>query len=206
MLQRAPEGLGVRDLAQELGLHENTIRFHLAGLLEEGAVECRTAANSGPGRPRLVYAASAASSPAGVRNYELLARILAGSVGAGAGEDAPDVAAQAAGAAWGRAQTAGGSRPTRDEADAVGALMALLEEVGFNPQRETAAEAPAEIQLRHCPFLELAREHQEVVCSVHLGLMQGALEGSAAPVAVRELIPFAAPAHCLATLVEADQS
>src|SRR5699024_2728216 len=145
MLQRAPDGLGVRDLAHELGLHENTVRFHLAGLLEEGAVDCRPATTPGPGRPRLVYAASTASSPAGVRNYELLARILAGSVGAaGAGEDAPDVAAQAAGAAWARAQTAGGSRHTRDEVDAVGALMALLEEVGFNPQRETvAAEAPA---------------------------------------------------------------
>src|SRR5699024_8246256 len=123
------------------------------------------------------------------------------------GEQAPDVAAQAAGAAWGRAQMAGGSRHTVAGDDAVGALVDLLEQVGFSPQRDHAAEgAPEEIQLRLCPFLELARDHQEAVCSVHLGLRQGALEELAAPVAVRELIPFAAPAHCLATLVEGDQS
>jgi len=34
---------------------------------------------------------------------------------------------------------------------------------------------PVAVRLRHCPFLELAEGYDQLVCRVHLGLMQGAL-------------------------------
>ncbi len=56
------------------------------------------------------------------------------------------------------------------------------------------------VRLRHCPFREVAMEHQAVVCSLHLGLMQGALAGMAAPLATDRLEPFVEPGLCLAHL------
>ena len=58
----------------------------------------------------------------------------------------------------------------------------------------------ARIGLRHCPFLEVARAHPEVVCPLHLGLMQGAMQAWAAPVSVATLTPFAQPDLCVAEL------
>lgn len=59
------------------------------------------------------------------------------------------------------------------------------------------------IPLRHCPFQNLAEQHGEVICSVHLGLMQGALTAMRAPVTVDRLDPFVEPDLCVAHLAPA---
>jgi predicted ArsR family transcriptional regulator len=46
----------------------------------------------------------------------------------------------------------------------------------------------------------VAQNHQEVVCSLHLGLMQGALARMRAPVTADRLQPFAEPSVCIAYL------
>jgi predicted ArsR family transcriptional regulator len=56
------------------------------------------------------------------------------------------------------------------------------------------------VGLRHCPFLELAETRKAVICPIHLGLMQGALETWQAPVTVDRLDAFAEPDLCLAHL------
>jgi predicted ArsR family transcriptional regulator len=33
-----------------------------------------------------------------------------------------------------------------------------------------------QVYLHRCPFREVAQHHQDMVCSLHLGLMQGALD------------------------------
>jgi predicted ArsR family transcriptional regulator len=59
---------------------------------------------------------------------------------------------------------------------------------------------PSVIRLRHCPFLELAEGYDQVVCAIHLGLMQGALTALGAAVTATRLEPFAEPGACLAHL------
>ena len=59
------------------------------------------------------------------------------------------------------------------------------------------ASPPAVIRLRHCPFLELAEGYDQLVCAIHLGLMQGALSGLGAPVTASRLEPFAEPGGAL---------
>ena len=54
-LRSAPGGLGVRELARRLGLHENTIRWHLGVLDDAGAIEAEPSASGRPGRPRMLY-------------------------------------------------------------------------------------------------------------------------------------------------------
>jgi predicted ArsR family transcriptional regulator len=48
--------------------------------------------------------------------------------------------------------------------------------------------------------LELAETRKAVICPIHLGLMQGALETWGAPVTVDRLDAFAEPDLCLAHL------
>ena len=75
-------------------------------------------------------------------------------------------------------------------------LVGLLDELGFAPERR----GDEEIGLRHCPFLELAESQKAVVCPIHLGLMQGALETWEASVTVDRLDAFVEPDLCLAQL------
>jgi len=81
-------------------------------------------------------------------------------------------------------------------------LVELLAELGFEPEPPDGPRT-REIRLRHCPFQNLAEQHGDVICSVHLGLMQGALTAMRAPVAVDRLDPFVEPDLCVAHLAPA---
>lgn len=203
-LQRAPAGLDVRELGERLGLHENTVRFHLDRLVRERAVERRSERTAGPGRPRLRFRArmSGEGIPGEQRNYELLARILTGFVAESATD--PRAAAVAAGEAWGGSRV---SRPASyddvDREESVSELVSMLAEIGFEPEPGLAEQGwTHEIKLRHCPFLELAHENREVACSVHLGLMRGALTHMRAPETTVQLEPFVGPSLCIVRLAE----
>lgn len=70
---------------------------------------------------------------------------------------------------------------------------------GFSP--ELVQEGPTSvIRLRACPFLAVARVHPEVVCALHLGLLQGSWERLGAPAVHASLHPFNRPGMCLARL------
>src|SRR5450759_1037436 len=49
--------MGIRELADAVGLHPNSVREQLARLAEAGLVATETASPSGRGRPRLRYVA-----------------------------------------------------------------------------------------------------------------------------------------------------
>ena len=91
------------------------------------------------------------------------------------------------GARGGAGSRARRARPRRREPDSRSfAWSALLAELGFAPQRRIA-HGEVQVGLRHCPFLELAEGRSSVVCPIHLGLMQGALEAWGAPITVDRL-------------------
>ncbi|MFG3440697.1 helix-turn-helix transcriptional regulator [Nonomuraea sp. NPDC047897] len=189
--------LGVTELAERLAMHPNTVRFHLDALVESGRVERVHAAPAGPGRPPLTFRARPGMDPGGPRSYRLLAEILAGHLAAG-----PEPAARAteAGRAWGGFLVEQPESPrahTREEA--VGRLVRLLGDLGFAPE-ERPGGGQGRIGLRHCPFLELVGTRADVICPLHLGLMQGAMTALGAPVTVDRLDPFAEPDLCLAHL------
>lgn len=199
LLRDSADDLGVQDIAERVGLHVNTVRFHLDRLVTEGLVLRHVEERTEPGRPRLAFtAAPRPDRSRDQRSYRLLSEILASFV-TGA---VPDAAAQAteAGRQWGHYLT---ERPApyrrTSEQDAVTELLRTLDEVGFQP--ELSPEGPhGQVLLRHCPFLEVAAEHRDVVCSIHLGLMQGALAEMRAPITADRLEPFVAPSLCVAHL------
>jgi predicted ArsR family transcriptional regulator len=221
VLRAADSPLGAAQVADQVGLHVNTARFHLDALVAEGSAVRTLEEPSGPGRPRVVYAPRPGMDRGGERGYLLLARILLGhlsSSGADAGRDA-----LAAGRAWGGFLA---ERPAPSQrltaAQGVERLGSLLTELGFQPAHGTEPrdgrvptakrderhgdddDVPHVIRLRHCPFLELAEESGPLVCGVHLGLMRGALAAMDAPLSVTELDAFAEPDACLVRLEPAD--
>ena len=81
-------------------------------------------------------------------------------------------------------------------------ITGLLTEMQFDPEliEETTATRDREIRLRACPYKDLAQDHPDVVCSVHLGLLKGILDQLGRPFASARLLPFAEPDLCLAYL------
>jgi predicted ArsR family transcriptional regulator len=204
-LRQEPEGLGVQELAAGVGLHVNTVRFHLDRLVAEGAVARHVEVRTKPGRPRLTFTASGhPGTYADKRSYRLLAAILASFV-SGSVPNAT-AAAREAGRTWGHylTQRPGPYRRT-GEAESISELLRVLDDIGFAPEL-VQSETGREIWLRHCPFLEVAEEHRDVVCAVHLGLMQGALAEMRAPVNADRLDPLVEPSLCVAALGEASSS
>lgn len=198
-LRESDVPLGVADVARRLGIHPNTARFHLDALVAGGAAVRVLEPPSGRGRPRTVYHPRPGMDRGGVRSYRLLAQILLSQLSS-AGPDAEEAAARA-GRLWGGFLA---ERPAPSQhltaGEAAGRLTALLAGLGFAPDPGTDAPVPAVIRLRHCPFLELAEEYGDLVCRIHLGLMQGALAELRAPVTAAVLEPFAEPGACLARL------
>ena len=201
MLAELADGgpLDARELARRVGLHVSTVRVHLGALAEAGLVTSQTLPPEGRGRPRLVYGASADDAEVG-RRYRLLAEILTALVARFGPEAVPRL--EEIGEAWGRYLV--DSPPpytTVPDDEAVARLVALLAEVGFRPELEEGRRR--RILMRPCPFLELARRHQEVVCPIHLGLMRGALAELGATTTAMTLEPFVRPDLCVAHLAAA---
>jgi len=201
MLRAADGPLGVRDVARQMGLHPNTARFHLEALVEAGLAERETEDRETPGRPRIGYRA-AVGGPAGRRRYRLLAEMLTSLI---AGTmTTPGKAAENAGREWGAYLTEQPPPYQKLSAqEAIGKLTAVMEELGFSPQAEAGdGDGQYRLCLRQCPFREVAERHQEVICSLHLGLMRGALDRMRAPLTADRLDPFVEPSLCVARLSE----
>lgn len=200
LLRASAEPRSIASVADELGVHPNTVRFHIDALARAGRVEQVLGDSAGRGRPPLLFRASRRMDPTGPTNYRLLAGILTGYV---AGHpDAAAVAAQLGRSTSPALMSSSAPHRVPSKTRAVTDLVELLAELGFEPE---PADGPRtrEIRLRHCPFQDLAEQHGEVICSVHMGLMQGALTAMRAPVTVDRLDPFVEPDLCVAHLAPA---
>jgi len=202
MLRAAGGPLGVREVAQQLALHPNTARFHLEGLVAAGLAARETEDRETPGRPRIAYRA-VDGNPGGRRRYRMLAEMLTSLIAGTMPE--PGKAAAEAGREWGAyltEQPPPYQRPTA--AEAVARLTAVMAELGFAPQA-AADGGQYQLRLRQCPFREVAEQHEDVICALHLGLIQGALARMRAPVTAGRLDPFVEPSLCVARLTAGNE-
>ena len=185
-LRSSDSPMSIIEMARQLDLHPNTVRYHLRSLTDDGQVEQVEPARHSPGRPPLMFRAHRGMDPSGPRNYRLLAEVLAADLSA---DPDPTARALEAGRAWGRGLV--------NTDRSVDRLVEILDDLGFSPERRSSS-GESQIALRHCPFLDLVEDQARVICPVHLGLMQGATTG--APVTVERLEPFVEPDLCLAHL------
>jgi predicted ArsR family transcriptional regulator len=119
--------------------------------------------------------------------------VLSGSLAAT--PDGP-AAAERAGRAWGRYLV---PRPLPlvevDDDAAAGTVTGLLTEQGFEPE-----SAAGEIRMHRCPFHDLAESQPQIVCAVHRGLIDGALEELGSDLRIEALDVFVRPDLCVARL------
>lgn len=209
LLRSSGEELDASEVAAGVGRHVTTTRQHLDVLVQGGVVSRRVERRTVRGRPRVLYSATSRREPDD--GDGLMAMVLATQLSRG---DDPAGQAEEAGRRWGRAlmerdgaavagsPTSSGDADKREAADvgtATERIVALFDEIGFEPQAH-ASRTGTVIDLNRCPFEHLAQAHPEIACSVHLGLMRGALETLGAPVRAHRLEPFVTPTLCRAHL------
>jgi predicted ArsR family transcriptional regulator len=199
-LRAARDPLSINAIAERLGVHANTVRFHLDGLVAAGRVDQLSGDVGGPGRPANVYRARREMDRNGPSNYRLLARIMTSRLAAT--ERRPAAAARDLGRTWGPSLIGEESPAAATRAAALTRLTNLLDDLGFEPERGNTSRAK-QVRLRHCPFLDLVDDHADIVCALHLGLMQGALSALDAPVTVDQLDRFVEPDLCVAHVAPA---
>lgn len=174
-------------IADRLALHVTTARFHLDRLVAAGLARRHTASDGRRGRPRVRYTATGSARVGDARDQ--LIRTLAAAL---AREPDGGARSVAAGRRW-----ADALEPAPRTA-AVPGLVAALDRLGFDPELEPGA--PTRVLLRACPFRDAAREHPDVVCSVHRGLVDRLLQGRDGGAA--RLLPFVEPDLCVVTVGE----
>jgi predicted ArsR family transcriptional regulator len=202
ILRVADTPLDAAALAGRVGLHLTTTRFHLE-VLEQARLVHRFVDRGGrPGRPRVLYqvAEDTGSEASGLDDrYQELAAVLAEAL-----DGEPYLTrqrAEDAGRRWAETQV-----PVQDLSweDGTRQVAEVFARLGFAP-RVVDDHDGRHVELTACPFREVAREHSQVVCAVHAGLLQGTLSRLNVPGAQRAGIrPFVAPDLCIADLPHRD--
>ncbi len=208
-------GLSAPELARRLGLHVTTVRFHLDQLLASGAVVPGSGDAAGGGRrgrPARTYAA-AVGPLQGARDeqaYRMLAELLADQC-YDRDNGAPSTPEQA-GRRWAERHTRttlpsrvpdhpGAASSAGEWIGKVGQVVEFLTEWGYDPTvRIVDGGRRADIELAHCPFQEMARTREDVVCGIHRGLVGGVLDVLGESSTRVGLEPFVTPTLCRARL------
>ena len=199
VLLEADEPLELAGLAERLGAHPNTLRTHLRALVDAGLV-VKEARRGARGRPRIVYRAAPGADRAGrADEYRKLAKLLATAIASG---EEPSERARETGERWGRQLVEERPPVALDEEEGLAQLDSLLGRLGFEPELEREEDGRVRVLMRRCPFRDVAAEFREVVCPLHLGIIQGALAQLGLPAGSTILVPFVEPTLCVATLAE----
>jgi predicted ArsR family transcriptional regulator len=174
-IAEAPGPVGIAELVADVGVSHNAIRQHLAKLVDARLVLERRASPTGPGRPRLVYEVDPAAAGAwgAPGPYERLSRLLLEIIRSGR---SPEDVGRAAADAF---------RVPAPTGDAVVDVQGAMARQGFAPETRATRSGP-EVVLHTCPFESIALDDREVVCSLHLGIAHGLVDGT--DVALREVV------------------
>ena len=175
---RAQRTIG--ELCEATGLHPNTVREHLQRLIEGGYVIAATEHRTTRGRPRTLYSAATgmadASSPIARDKVSAAAR---------------------RGDLLRRVMPGAASDLGRDATYQLDALIEHLEEGGFEP---VVDDVQLTVDLSPCPHAAGRAEDHPMLCSVHLGLMQGVLTEAGGPISADAVRTSALPADCTVQL------
>lgn len=182
-LRETPDGLDTNAIAERVGLHPNTVRWHLGRLTDDNLVNSAPERRASPGRPSIVHRLTPEGKAVGRDEYRLLATMLTAAIASD-----PDGArrAYATGVEWGRHLSA--TDPGTD-------VASLLDREGF-----AAEQTGDRIEMRRCPFYALAEDAPQVVCTLHRGIIDGALEKLGSSRRVERLDAFVEPTLCIAHL------
>lgn len=200
-------GLTAHQIGEAFGIHPTTARFHLEHLVEQGeAVRQRNGNDGQPasrGRPAVIY------SPTSTNHAQegMISSLCTALETTCPNTGSRDRAALKAGQAWGRTLARQSRRNTEKgvSSSMTQALSSTLATLGFAPA--TAEPGSASLYLTSCPFLDSVNAHP-IICTIHLGMVQGIMEGSCKAAKVKKasvsLKPLSSPKGCFLKVAKAD--
>lgn len=174
-LARATRPLATADIAEALGLHPNTVRPHLDRMRDAGLLDVEIGGRGDVGRPQHRYSVAPGAPSLGLEppTMPVLARmvlVMAKRLRASADD------AEAVGDDEGRTR----ARRYSSAPSTLEALVSDLDRLGFDPVVSDAVpvgaatdDGAAVVAFANCPFEEMARDHPEVVCGLHRGMVAG---------------------------------
>lgn len=186
-LARSSRPLTTADVAESLRLHPNTVRPHLERMRDVGLIDVQVGGRGEIGRPQHRYGLAADAPSLGLEppTMPILARMVLSMA------QRLDAVAEDA-VAVGHAEGGRRARNHRAARSTLEALVEDLDRLGFDPvvtadprddrqrdgeqdgQQDGAdADSRAMISFANCPFVDLAREHPDLVCGLHRGMVQG---------------------------------
>jgi predicted ArsR family transcriptional regulator len=190
-----PDPVGIDALAQATARHPNTVREQVNWLVAHGHVTRIRQPQDGRGRPAWLY--QARGPRPGDDEYVELAAALAWRLQDASADT--EAEAMAAGRQWGRDLVVRkGAVAEPSPAAARRWTVELMDELGYEPVPSDPDDH--EVVLHRCPLLQAAHRFPDVVCTVHRGMVQAALEANGAEPAAPGLVPFSAPGECLLRL------
>lgn len=160
---------GTEELAERLDLHPNGVRVHLERMREAGLLE-RHRERRSIGRPRDMWSIAPGAQPGGgpPRGYADVGRWLAQIVSSG---KTSQRAVEAAGRQIGRDLA-----PTDSAGSSEELMRASLVSLGFAPTHVVEPTGRLTYRLCNCPYRDVARENQHIVCTLHRGVTRGLLD------------------------------
>lgn len=194
----------VSSLSQLTGKHENTIREHLGALVNaELAIRYRNSTLM-LGRPAWFYRLNDADiKKSGADENVGLATALAGHIARNSTRPRQD--AILAGREWAshlvkemknKAEHVDNKEVNRNAIEMRKAIIELFTQLGFTP---ITNKSSTRVRLTSCPLLDVALQYPDIVCSVHLGILRGAMNELGATdsqVARVNLEPFSERGAC----------
>ena len=168
-LARTTAARSTQEIADELGLHPNTVRPHLERMRDVGILQVETDSRGTVGRPQHRYRVAPDAPGLGIDPpaWQTLARMLA-DVAAFMAPEQVDVVAM--GTEQGRA-----AAERRRGTPCVAALTDALAELSFEPAGGEDGRTTT-IAFTNCPFRDLAEAYPELVCNLHRGFIEGFVE------------------------------
>lgn len=157
------------EIADRMELHPNGIRIHLERLQSAGLVE-RRRERQARGRPRDVWSVSSGALPGGdpPTAYSDLGRWLVKAI-TSAHVSVEEV--EQAGIRIGSDM-----KPEAEGESSEHRLFDVLSALGFRPKRLVNDDESVTYCLGNCPYREVVRERQALVCSLHRGMTRGLLD------------------------------
>lgn len=181
LLQSAGDPLSVNQVAEQLEMHRNSVRFHLDALVEKGYVAQSVASTGVPGRPPLHYTATADSPTISNMHMAEMVEVLLHRFVAPSPD--PESMAIQAGRDWGLRVVE--DDPDAGDGDTLTDLARYFGHRGF-----TASSRDDALTFTRCPFRgNVDDEVMPLICAMHRGFVEGYLEVSGSPEKLRHLTP-----------------
>jgi len=202
ILRDTKEPLSVPQVAEMVGVHPNTARFHLESLVDAGLASRENEVTTRRGRRHVLYTGTLPNQThERAQGYRLLSQILTTMIAVKYPEAGADM--YEVGQEWGSYLT---SRPAPfevlDEAEIDRRVMDKLDALWFAP--ELRLEPRPHLLLHHCPFIDTVKGNPGLVCRLHAGMINGSLAELRSTQRVVDLEPNVQPHMCYAWLDPVD--